>query len=132
MVTYSQFIKNASEYMDTRDIPAYVAEAAHGAYNQLPVKTASIIMRAYDEARDNTTKLAFEMMGANFVKEATQNKVAFLPGLAAVGSMAGKALMHPLTHTALSIGSIAMGSLNKTSPQAMPGPEARVGMPNVS
>ena len=131
MVTYSQFIKNASEYMDTSDIPAYVAEAAHGAYNQMPVKTASIIMKAYDEAQNSTAKLAFEMMGANFVKEASQTKVALLPALGAIGSMAGRALMHPLTHTALSVGSIAMGSLNKTSPQAMPGPEARVGMPSV-
>lgn len=121
MVTYSKFIKNASEYMDVKDIPAYVAEAAYGTYNKMPVKTASVIVKAYDESKSVQEKVAFEMIGANFVKESTEKK-AFAPLIAA----AGRLLMHPMTHVAMSVGSMAMNSMSKQR-----GPQVPGGVPSV-
>ena len=127
-ITYEQFIKNASEYMDVTSIPTHVTKAAHITYNTLPIKSASIILKAHESAEPGAEKIAFEMVCASIVKESMYKKSS-LPGTI------GKALFHPATHVALSVAGVASDAVSKTrntvGKAVVPAVEG-VTMPNVS
>ena len=81
------FVKQASEVMDLNGIETHVIDAAYNVYNEMPVKSASIVLGAYDTVEEPMAKLAFEVIGAYMVKESEVQKEAFAPIIAAAGSL---------------------------------------------
>lgn len=66
---YAAFVKNASTAIAYGATPA-ILNSAYQVYRDMPVKSAALILDAYDAATDVNVKLAFEAIAENMAKEA--------------------------------------------------------------
>ena len=124
---YENFIKNASLYMDVKEIPNHVKLAAYSLYKSLPIKSAHTIIESYEVSKVASEKIALEMVGASIIAEATNKRASLLSALPTVG----KALMHPVTHAGLQMAGVAGTAITKDRSGLGTKPPEGAGLPHV-